>query len=113
MEFASEMVMRALTCGMRIVEIPITYYPRAAGSEPNLSSFSDGWRHLKFILLDAPAHLFMLPGTVLCMVGLLTIFLIWAPFDLWDTRLGIHSMIAGCLLTIVGYQIIFLGATEK
>ena len=113
MEFASEMVMRALTCGLRIVEIPITYYPRAAGSEPNLSSFSDGWRHLRFILLDAPTHLFMLPGAVLCMVGLLTIFLIWAPFDLWDTRLGIHSMIAGCLLTIVGYQVVFLGLFAK
>lgn len=113
MEFASEMVMRALTCSLRIVEIPITYYPRAAGSEPNLSSFYDGWRHLRFILLDAPTHLFMLPGAVLCIAGLLTIFLIWAPFDLWDTRLGIHSMIAGCLLTIVGYQVVFLGLFAK
>nr|QNO46329.1 undecaprenyl-phosphate 4-deoxy-4-formamido-L-arabinose transferase [Methanosarcinales archaeon ANME-2c ERB4] len=113
MEFASEMVMRALTCSLRIVEIPITYYPRVAGSEPNLSSFSDGWRHLRFILLDAPAHLFMLPGAVLSIVGVLAVFLIWAPFNLWDTGLGIHSMIAGCLLTIVGYQVVFLGLFAK
>ncbi len=113
MEFASEMVMRALTRGLRIVEIPITYYRRAAGSEPNLSSFSDGWRHLKFILLEAPTHLFILPGTVLCVAGLLAVFLIWAPFNLWDARLGIHSMIAGCLLAIVGYQIIILGLFAK
>ncbi|MBW2690799.1 MAG: glycosyltransferase family 2 protein [Deltaproteobacteria bacterium] len=113
MEFASEMIMRALTCGLRIVEIPITYYPRVAGSEPNLSSFSDGWRHLKFILLDAPTHLFILPGAILGIVGVLTVFLIWAPLNLWDTGLGIHSMIAGCLLTIVGYQVVFLGLFAK
>lgn len=113
MEFASEMVMRALTCRLRIVEIPITYYPRAAGSNPNLSSFSDGWRHLKFIFLEAPTHLFILPGTVLYAAGLLAIFSIWAPFNLWDIGLGIHSMIAGCLLAIVGYQIVILGLFAK
>ena len=113
MEFASEMVMRALTCGLRIVEIPITYYPRVAGSEPNLSSFSDGWRHLKFIFLEAPTHLFILPGTILYVAGLLAIFVVWTRFNLWGTELGIHSMIAGCLLTIVGYQIIFLGLFAK
>jgi len=113
MEFASEMIMRALTCNLRIVEIPITYYPRAAGSEPNLSSFSDGWRHLKFIFLEAPTHLFILPGTVLFAAGLLAIFLIWAPFNLWNVGLGIHSMIAGCLLAIVGYQITILGLFAK
>ena len=93
--------------------MPITYYPRPEGSEPNLSSFSDGWRHLKHILLRAPTLLFLIPGFILFVLGLLLVVLIWNPFNLWVSMLGIHSMIAGCLLAIVGYQIIFLGLSAK
>lgn len=113
MEFASEMVMRALLAGLRVTEIPITYYPRAKGAEPNLKSFSDGWRHLKFILLNAPDVLFLWPGSVLFALGLLLVILIWAPFNLWEIPLGFHAMIAACLFALVGYQILFLGLFAK
>jgi glycosyltransferase involved in cell wall biosynthesis len=113
MEYASEMVMRALTKGLRIVEKPITYYPRVEGSEPNLSSFSDGWRHLKFIFLEAPNHLFILPGAMLSILGLMLILMVWAPFNFWDVGLGLHSMAAGSLFAIVGYQVLFLGLFAK
>jgi len=113
MEFASEMLEVAIKNDLKIAEVPITYYPRAEGSEPNLNSFSDGWRHLKHILLRTPTLLFLIPGFILFALGVLLVLLIWAPFNLWTIRLGIHSMIAGCLLTIVGYQIIFLGLFAK
>lgn len=113
MEYASEMVMRALTKGLRIVEKPITYYPRVVGSEPNLNSFSDGWRHLKFIFLEAPNFLFILPGTILSILGMILVLMIWAPFDIWDVNLGPHSMAVGSLFAIMGYQILFLGLFAK
>ena len=95
MEFASEMLEVSIQKGLRIAEVPITYYPRPEGSEPNLSSFSDGWRHLKHILLRAPTLLFLIPGFILFALGMLLVLLIWNPFNLWVPRLGIHSMIAG------------------
>ena len=55
--------------------MPITYYPRPEGSAPNLSSFSDGWRHLKHILLRAPTLLFLIPGFVLFALGMLVVFI--------------------------------------
>ena len=113
MEFASEMLEVAIKNNLKIAEVPITYYPRPEGSEPNLSSFSDGWRHLKHILLRAPTLLFLIPGFILFALGMLLVILIWAPFNLWAVRLGIHSMIAGCLFAIAGYQIIFLGLFAK
>ena len=113
MEFASEMVMRALLTGLRVTEIPITYYPRAKGSAPNLNSFSDGWRHLKFIFLNAPNALFLWPGSLLFALGLLLVILIWAPFNLWVIPLGVHAMFAACLFALVGYQILFLGLFAK
>ena len=111
MEFASEMLEVSIMKNLRIAEVPITYYPRVG--ESTLHSFSDGWRHLKHILLRAPTLLFLIPGFILFMLGMLLVFLIWNPFNLWATWLGIHSMIAGCLLAIVGYQIIFLGLFAK
>ncbi|HJH27359.1 MAG TPA: hypothetical protein C5S37_11485 [Methanophagales archaeon] len=78
-----------------------------------MSSFSDGWRHLKHILLRAPTLLLKIPGKKIFALGLLMVLLIWNPFNLWVPMFGIHSMIAGCLLAIVGYQIIFLGLFAK
>jgi len=48
MEFASEMVIKAAMMKMKIAEVPITYYPRKG--ESKLRTFSDGWRHLRFML---------------------------------------------------------------
>ena len=42
-----------------IREFPIEYHPR--GGESKLSSFRDGWRHLRFLLVHSPTHLFIDP----------------------------------------------------
>ena len=52
MEFASEMVIEAASKDLRIAEVPITYYPRKGDSK--LHSFTDGWRHLRFMMLYRP-----------------------------------------------------------
>ena len=52
MEFASEMVIRAGKEQLDIREFPIEYHPR--GGESKLSSFRDGWRHLRFLLVHSP-----------------------------------------------------------
>ncbi|MBI5253770.1 MAG: glycosyltransferase family 2 protein [Euryarchaeota archaeon] len=48
MEFASEMVIKAVKSGLRIKEVPIAYYHRESG-KPKLHSTIDGWRHVRFI----------------------------------------------------------------
>src|SRR4051795_9129815 len=72
MEFASEMVIRASKAGLRIAQLPIAYHPR--GGESKLSSFRDGWRHLRFLLVHSPTHLFILPGAVMSALGALGVF---------------------------------------
>ena len=112
MEFASEMVMRAVWAGLRIKEVPITYYPRQA--ESKLNSFKDGWRHLKFMLLYAPSYLFVLPGMLLFVLGMALVLLISAGLAKFGSiHLGIHSMVASSLMAITGYQLIFLGLAGK
>lgn len=53
MEFASEIVIAAARAGLRITEVPITYYPRLGDSK--LRSWPDGCRHLWFMLLQRAA----------------------------------------------------------
>ena len=56
MEFASEMIVMALKKNLRIFELPVNYHKRKGVSK--LKRLSDGWRHLRFMLLYKPFFLF-------------------------------------------------------
>ena len=107
MEFASEMVIRASKEKLRIAEFPIEYHPR--GGESKLSSFRDGWRHLRFLLVHSPNHLFIVPGAVLAGLGTLIIVVVEAGLSLFGRAWGVHAIIGGALLMIVGTQVLALG----
>jgi len=107
MEFASEMVIRAAKENVRIDQFPIEYHPRRG--ESKLSSFRDGWRHLRFLLVHSPNHLFVLPGAVMAALGALISLIVIAQIDLFGREWDLHAMIAGALLTVVGTQVVALG----
>ena len=69
MEFASEMVIKAAKAKLKIGEIPITLWPDGRTGKPHLRSFRDGWRHLRFMLMYDPRHLFSFPGVGLQLLG--------------------------------------------
>src|SRR5207302_7756938 len=71
MEFASEIVVRSTLEGLRIGEVPTTLSPDRRGREPHLRTWRDGWRHLRFLLLYSPRWLFLYPGAVLLLGGLI------------------------------------------
>src|SRR4051812_42553532 len=79
MEFASEMVIRAAKEKLTIEQFPIEYHPR--GGESKLSSFRDGWRHLRFLLVHSPTHLFVLPGAIMAALGALVSLLVIAQIS--------------------------------
>jgi len=107
MEFASEMVIRASKENLKIAEFPIEYHPR--GGESKLSSFRDGWRHLRFLLVHSPTYLFILPGAVAATLGGLFLVLVESGLELFGRAWGVHAIIGGSLLMIVGTQILALG----
>ncbi|HPX77806.1 MAG TPA: glycosyltransferase family 2 protein, partial [Methanobacterium sp.] len=99
MEFASEMIIEAARENLKIAEIPITYYPRIGDSK--LSSFSDGWRHLRFMMLYRPTPFLLGPGLIVLLLGVSLVTIV--------TLLGqsrMHSLILGSLLVIIGYQML-------
>jgi glycosyltransferase involved in cell wall biosynthesis len=99
MEFASEMVIEAARKNVKIAEIPITYYPREG--ESKLSSFADGWRHLRFMMLYRPTPFLLGPGLIALAVGVILTLTVAIQ---GDSRL--HTLILGSLLLIIGYQML-------
>ncbi|MDZ7724660.1 MAG: glycosyltransferase family 2 protein [candidate division KSB1 bacterium] len=110
MEFASEMVIKAALSDLRMTEIPVTLYRDGRSGSPHLRSFRDGWRHLRFMLLYSPTHLFLWPGFTLFALGLLImIILLPGPFYFAGHNFDTHVMVLGSMLTILGFQIVLLG----
>lgn len=107
MEFASEMVIRAAKVGLKIRDIPIEYHPRAG--ESKLSRFRDGWRHLRFLLVHSPTHLFVLPGALMAALGAALAGTVLLELDLFGRNWHLHSMIVASMLMIVGTQVVALG----
>jgi glycosyltransferase involved in cell wall biosynthesis len=107
MEFASEMVIRAAKEKLDIREFPIEYHPR--GGESKLSSFRDGWRHLRFLLVHSPTYLFMLPGAAMLALGTLVALVSLLQINVFGREWELHTMVAGALLMIVGTQVVALG----
>jgi glycosyltransferase involved in cell wall biosynthesis len=103
MEFASEMVMKAGAQGLSVEEVPITYHERQG--EAKLESFSDGWRHVKFMLVNAPGYLFSLPGIGMGLLGVLLITLVQFNVQVSGQWFGVNSMVVGCMLVLLGFQV--------
>jgi glycosyltransferase involved in cell wall biosynthesis len=107
MEFASEMVIRAAKTNLDVRQFPIEYHPR--GGESKLSSFRDGWRHLRFLLVHSPNYLFILPGAIMAVLGFVVELIVIARLGIFGRHWDIHALIAGALLAIVGTQVVALG----
>lgn len=112
MEFASEMVIKASLAHLKITEVPITYHPRLG--ESKLQPFEDAWRHVRFMLLFSPAYLFLLPGAAALLAGLLlTAALLRGPIYIGQIYVGIHFMVLGSLLAVLGMQMLSFGISAR
>jgi hypothetical protein len=107
MEFASEMVIRAAKEELEIRQVPIEYHPRTG--ESKLSRFRDGWRHLRFLLVHSPTHLFLIPGAAMALLGTLIALAVLTQLDVLGRAWDIHAIIGGGLLMVVGTQVLALG----
>ena len=110
MEFASEMVAKAGQKKLNIKEIPIDYYAASDSRIPNLKSFSDGWRHLRFMLVFSPKYLFLFPGLALFLFGLVfTVILLLKTVIIFNLPLGLSTAIFANACLLMGMQIMLFG----
>jgi hypothetical protein len=114
MEFASEMVVKATLAKLRIEEVPTTLSPDGRSRPPHLRSWRDGWRHLRFLLLYSPRWLFLIPGSVLVTLGLVSgVALVLGPVRLGNVTLDVDTLVAAAAILVIGYQAILFALLTK
>jgi glycosyltransferase involved in cell wall biosynthesis len=114
MEFASEMVVKSKLNNLSITEVPTKLHKDGRTRAPHLNTWSDGWRHLRFLMLYAPNWLFLFPGILLAMLGLImSIILVINPVEFESFTLDVHTLLYTSAFLLVGFQfIIFYGLTK-
>ena len=114
MEFASEMVVKASLLKQKIVEVPTTLKKDGRSRPPHLKTWSDGWRHLRFLLMYSPRWLFLFPGLTLMLGGLaLMAWLLPAERPLGHVNLGVDTLAYAGAAVLLGFQLVFFGVAAK
>ena len=107
MEYASEMVVMAELNHYKITEVPTTLDKDGRSRAPHLRSFRDGWRHLKFLFMYSPNWLFLYPGVILLLIGLIgSVVLFTGQLNLFNVVFDIHTFLYFAFFVIAGFNVI-------
>ena len=114
MEFASEMVIKAALTGAKFAEVPIVLHRDGRTAHaPHLKTFRDGWRHFRFYLMLSPRWLFLQPGIVLVLLGIVGYALAMPRARVFGATLDVHTLLFASLAMICGYQSILFAVITK
>jgi hypothetical protein len=114
MEFATEMIIKATLAGARIGEVPITLWPDGRGVQrPHLRTFRDGWRTLRFFLALSPRWLFLVPGLLLMLLGVVAAAIALPGLRIGGVHFDVHTLLVGGLMIVCGYQAVVFAILTK
>ncbi|MHB1156170.1 MAG: glycosyltransferase family 2 protein [Phycisphaerales bacterium] len=114
MEFATEMVIKASLRGEAVSEIPITLHRDGRKSRrPHLRTVKDGWRTLRFFLLCSPKWLFLSPGLLLILLGVIGYGVAMPGLTLGGLRFDAHTLLFATLFLLCGYQAVLFALFAK
>ncbi|MFY9557768.1 MAG: glycosyltransferase family 2 protein, partial [Blastocatellia bacterium] len=114
MEFATEMIIKSSLYDAKIAEVPITLHPDGRKSHaPHLKTFRDGWRTLRFFLMYSPRWLFLIPGALLILSGIIGYALAMPGFTIGQLTFDAHTLLFSSLAILCGYQSILFAVFTK
>lgn len=114
MEFATEMIIKSSLYNARIAEIPITLHPDGRKAHaPHLRSFRDGWRTLRFFLMYSPRWLFLMPGLMLILLGIIGYSLAMPGVTVRGMTFDAHTLLFASLAVLCGHQSIVFSVFTK
>ncbi len=114
MEFATEMMIKSSQVTCRIAEVPITLHPDGrVFHSPHLKTWRDGWRTLRFFLINSPRWLFLAPGLIAIAAGLLGYGLGMPRVMLFGINFDLHTLLFSSLFIMCGFQSILFALLSK
>jgi glycosyltransferase involved in cell wall biosynthesis len=112
MEFNLELAINAGLAKLKITELPIVLAPRKG--ESKLRTVQDGWRSLRMMLVYCPNKVFIYPGLLLLLAGMLLHLSVLAGLIQYEGRsLGVVTGVFATIFSIVGFEILSLGLHTK
>lgn len=114
MEFATEMIIKSSLYRERIAEVPITLHPDGRTAHPpHLKTYRDGWRTLRFFLMYSPRWLFVIPGAVLILLGMIGYAVAMPGLTIHGVTFDAHTLLFASLAILCGYQSILFAMFSK
>jgi hypothetical protein len=112
MEFASEMILKAMREGLQMTQVDVPYYVRTG--ESKLSTFRDGWRHLKFLLISSPGYVFIVPGLLFLLLGVLSLAVtVFTANGITIGSLEWEPVYAAAIFLVIGVNTLMLGVCSR
>ncbi len=114
MEFATEMIVKSTLFGARISEIPITLYKDGRRAHrPHLRTFRDGWKTLRFFLLQSPRWTFLAPSSLIASIGIVGYALVFLQLSIGNISFDAHTLLVATLAILVAFQVAACGVLAK
>lgn len=114
MEFATEMLIKSSLADLKTAEVPITLHPDGRKAHgPHLRTFRDGWRHLRLYLLFSPRWLYLLPGLLLSLLGLIGYALAMPRATVFGATLDLQTLLVASMLLLIGAQLVLFALATK
>jgi len=94
--------------------VPTTLAPDGRHRPPHLRTWRDGWRHLRFLLLYSPRWLFLYPGILLMLAGLMAAAaLISGPRSIGNIKFDVDTLVYAAISILLGFQFISVALFAK
>ena len=119
-EYASEMVLKASRIGLKISEVPVTFFKDRDGRLSHLrragfwAPWHAGWINLKVMLVFSPDSFLIKPGVLLFFFGLfISLFSLSGSISLGLIGFKTHMLMLGLTITVFGYSLFQAGILAR
>jgi hypothetical protein len=94
--------------------VPITLHPDGRTAHlPHLKTFRDGWRTIRLFLICSPRWLFLVPGGLLILLGLMGFGIAMPGLMIGRVTFGAHTLLFSSMAILCGYQAILFALFSK
>ena len=119
-EYASEMVLKASRIGLRIDEVPVTFYKDREGRFSHhrrtgfWSPWVAGWINLKVMLVYSPDSFLIKPGLLAFTVGIvISLLSLSGSISIGPLGFSIYMLLLGLTATVLGYSLFQVGILAR
>jgi glycosyltransferase involved in cell wall biosynthesis len=119
-EYASEMVLKASRLGLRLAEVPVTFYKDREGRLSHLrrggvwTPWIAGWINLKVMLVYSPDSFLVKPGLAMFVLGAATsTILAGGGIQIGTIGFDLHWMLLSVTLAVLGFGLFQIGIVAR